>query len=244
MKQVVGIIQARMGSSRLPGKVLIEVAGKPLIQHVIESARKIPSLTRVVLATSRLSQDDPLSAWAHAFGVDCYRGDEANVLDRYFQAAEQYHAEHVVRMTGDCPLLSPAIAEQVIARHLRTAADYTSNTLKRTFPRGWDVEAVTAKALSVAHTEAKDPFQWEHVTPFFWQQPERFHLECVEAEGPYRRPDLRLCVDEPADLQLVKNILEACRHKGIEASPENILGLFEHNPEWARINSAVAQKHA
>jgi len=241
--KIVGIIQARMGSTRLPGKVLKYVLGKPLIAYVVEQLRKVSSLNEVILATSTLQTDDQLANWARESNVKCFRGSESDVLKRYCDAAKESGADIIVRIAGDCPLLEPNIADKVMKLHLETNADYSANTIERTFPRGWDVENMQMELLELADRESKDPFQREHVTPFFWQQPNRFHLESYEAKDEFFRPDLRLCVDTEDDFQLIRLILEGLDKGSSPVDGKHIIELFKKHPEWAKINSHVVQKH-
>ncbi len=179
---VLCVIQARTGSTRLPGKVLQDLGGRPILRFMLD--RLAPLSARVVVATSSLERDDPVAEIARVAGRSVVRGSESDVLSRFVDALDAHPADHVVRLTADCPLTDPVLVEAVIARHLEWAADYTSNVFPRTYPKGLDVEVVRADALRAAHLETRDPVEREHVTPFFYRRPERFRLANLRATGP------------------------------------------------------------
>jgi spore coat polysaccharide biosynthesis protein SpsF len=195
------VIQARMGSSRLPGKVLMELSGRPMLAFMLERLSLLPEL-RLVVATSGESRDDAVAECAAAARVAVVRGDEHDVLDRYRLAIERYPSDHVVRLTADCPLIDPGIVRYAIADHYRTGADYTSNTLIRTYPDGLDVEVISRAALVAACDEADDPAEREHVTPFVYRHNRRFLLRAVRSAA--RVGHLRWTVDTEADLDAVR----------------------------------------
>jgi spore coat polysaccharide biosynthesis protein SpsF len=167
------VIQARMGSSRLPGKVLADVDGRPMLEFQLDRLREL-EVDVIAVATSDLSQDDVVADLVRANGVEVVRGSETDVLDRYGLALQTFDPAHVVRLTGDCPLSDPALVEAVIRLHIESGAAYTSNVHPRTFPKGLDVEVVAAPVLAVAVAEAVESGDREHVTPFVHRQPERF----------------------------------------------------------------------
>ena len=230
------IVQARMGSTRLPGKVLADVAGRPLIAHVVERARRIRGADEVALAIPDLVEDDALAEVGAGLGLRVVRGPADDVLARYLAAATATDADVVVRLTGDCPLLSPAVSSDVLAAS--AGFDYASNTLERTYPRGLDTEVITAEALGIAAREADQPAEREHVTPFVWRQPHRFRLRSVR--GALDHSALRWTVDEPADLELVRAIHDEFGDEPFDMP--DILALLERRPELAAINAGVAQK--
>jgi spore coat polysaccharide biosynthesis protein SpsF len=234
--RTVVVVQARMGSTRLPGKVLADVAGRPLVAHVLDRAQRIRGAVEVALAIPDLAEDDPLARAGAALGVRVVRGSSDDVLDRYLAAAEATRADAVVRVTGDCPLLSPAVASDVLEAF--PGADYASNTLERTFPRGLDTEVISVGALRVAGREATSAAEREHVTPFIWRRPERFALRSVRSAVD--RSALRWTVDTPEDLELVRAI-HAELGPGWFDMPE-IVALLERRPELAAMNAGVAQK--
>ena len=198
MGRVVAIVQARLGSTRLPGKVMREVAGKPLIGHMLDRLARCERLDQVVVATP--DEDHELIAYVEERGVAIYRGAEHDVLSRYVGAAREQGAEVVVRLTADCPLIDPVLVDQVVEFFLTGSFDYASNTLERGFPRGMDVEVFSIEALERADAETSDPQEREHVTLYLYRHPDRFRTGHFE---------LRLTVDTPADFALVEKMLLA-----------------------------------
>lgn len=240
MSRTIIIAQARMGSTRLPGKVMMDLAGRPVIDHVIERAQRARKADSLIIATPDLAEDAPLVAHVRALGVDVVTGSADDVLARYVKAARESRADVVVRVTCDCPLLDPGIVDEVIEAFYATGADYCSNTLKRTYPIGVDTEVFTAESLFTAEAEATEQQQREHVTPFLYQHPERFKLHNVEAPEWAHRPELRLTVDEQADLDLVREIVKLA---GPAADLGEVLAVLDANPGLADRNAGVAHRH-
>lgn len=241
--KVVAIIQARLGSTRLPGKVLRDLCGKPMIGHVVERAHRILKVEHVQVAISEEPSDDEL--FAHLSGykrIGITRGPEDDVLARYWKAANETSADIIVRITADCPLLSPAVSSRVVARYLERVpeVDFTSNTLRRTFPRGLDSEVFSFEALEEAYREARTPSDREHVTPFIWRQPTRFHLFSVEDRED--RSDHRWTVDTEEDFELVKRIFEDLYEDGMVFEYEETLDCLKRHPDWTQINLHIEQK--
>jgi spore coat polysaccharide biosynthesis protein SpsF len=198
------VVQARMGSTRFPGKVLAELGGKPMLAFLLDRLRGAP-LDVIVVATSDHDRDDPVAEAAMTAGAAVVRGPEADVLARFGLALARHPADDVVRITADCPLTDPAIVRSVLERHREVGADYTSNVHPRTFPKGLDVEVVRGDALRIAVAEASDPAEREHVTPFLYRRPERFKLANVvsgELLG-----DAWWTVDRPEDLDLLRRVV-------------------------------------
>lgn len=230
---ILGIVQARMSSTRLPGKVLEPVLGQPMIARQIERLRRSRRLQRLVVATSDHSSDDVLASACQAIGVEVFRGSLDDVLDRFHGAVAAFGpATTVVRMTADCPLTDWALIDRVIATHLETGVDYTSNTPPvRTFPHGLDVEVMRASALETAWREAKDPYEREHVTPYIYRHPERFALGYV-SDAP-SLAHLRWTVDLPADLAFVRQVYEALYPRNPAFTSADIVGLARNSSEAA-----------
>ncbi len=205
------LVQARLGSTRLPGKVLREVHGRPLLDWMLERLALARSLDGVVLLTSGSPKDDPLAEWARARGVALFRGSEVDVLDRYHRAAQEHGAGTVVRLTADCPLIDPAVIDRVVgAMHASPGAlDYVANTCPppATFPDGMDVEVFSAAALERAWREARDPLHREHVTFEFWRGPGDYRI--LRVDHPEDLSDVRVTVDHADDLEAVERILAA-----------------------------------
>jgi spore coat polysaccharide biosynthesis protein SpsF (cytidylyltransferase family) len=200
----VASVQARIGSTRLPRKVLAEIGGEAALARVLARAAAITGVDAVALAIPRDASDDMLADIGTREGVPVIRGSRDDVLDRFVDAAAATSATAVVRITGDCPLLDPAISGAVVARFLDEGVDYASNVHPPTFPDGYDTEVLTVDALNDAWREAADPFEREHVTPFIWRRPERFRLANVAADVD--RSSWRLTLDTEADLARIRAI--------------------------------------
>lgn len=237
--KVLGILQARLSSSRLPGKVMRPLLGVPMIERQVERLRRARSLDGLLLATSTDPSDDALERWAGGSALPVHRGALNDVLDRFATAARPWQPAHVVRLTADCPLADPAVIDRVVTAHLDAGADYTSNTLQPTFPDGLDVEVMTLAALNAAAREATAPYQREHVTQFIIRQPERFHLYNVRNERDLSA--LRWTVDEPADFELIEAIYRALYPTNPAFGSAEVLDFLHHNPHWAAHNTHHAR---
>lgn len=199
------VVQARMGSTRLPGKVLADLAGRPLLAFMLERLRPIPA--ELVVATSGLARDDAVEAVALSVGVPVVRGPESDVLTRFILALDEHPADRVVRLTADCPLVDPPLVCQALALQRSTDADYVSNSVVRTFPDGLDVEVVRSEVLRLAAEEATTAYDREHVTSYIYGHPGRFsHVVLRNAEDLSR---LRWTVDTADDLRFVQAAVEA-----------------------------------
>jgi spore coat polysaccharide biosynthesis protein SpsF len=206
--RILTIVQARMSSSRLPGKVLKPILGAPMMARQVERLRRARRIGDLVVATSTEPGDDVVAECADGLGCLTFRGSLADVLGRYAGALQAHGpADHVVRVTADCPLTDWRVIDRVIERHLETGADYTSNTVKRTFPKGLDVEVVRASRLLEAAHEATDPYEREHVTPFFYFRPERFRI--VQVTQAVDQNPLRWTVDTAADFVFAESVYAA-----------------------------------
>lgn len=203
--RVVCVVQARMGSSRLPGKVLMELGGVPMLELLLRRLAPI-DLGGTVVATTDRPLDDPIAELCASQSVPVVRGSESDVLSRFIAVLDRHDADHVVRITADCPLSDPALVQSVVSLHLERGADYTSNVWPRTFPRGLDVEVATADALRTAAAEAVHPAEREHVTPFLYRHPERFRM--ANLRSPADRSDLSWTVDTSGDLERVRALVE------------------------------------
>lgn len=242
-ERFVVVLQARMGSTRLPKKVLKPILGRPLLSYQIERLRKAKLVDEIVVATTTDSLDDLIETFCKQEKINVYRGSEEDVLDRYYQAAKTFQAEVIIRVTGDCPLIDPEILDRVIQFYIdaRPSYDYVSNTLKRTFPRGLDVEVFSFKNLERAAMEAKRPEEREHVTVYFYRHPELFSLGNVECET--NQAHHRWTVDEEADFQLITLLLEELYPHNPSFNMSDILKTLQQHPNWESINAHVEQKH-
>lgn len=230
---ILTLIQARMTSTRLPGKVMMPILGEPMLARQIERVRRARSIGRLAVATSEQVSDDPLAVLCEELGLACYRGPLDDVLGRFAGALTAFGpAEHVVRLTGDCPLADPAVIDAVIGRHLEAGADYTNNTLRLTFPKGQDVEVVRASLLGLAAAETADPYDREHVTPFFYRRPDRFRLAWLERDPPLG--ELRWTVDTPEDFAFVTRVYQALYPSNPAFGSEDVLALTRDDPVRGR----------
>lgn len=241
-KHIVAIVQARMGSERLPGKVMQSIAGKPMIQRVAERVAMVESVDDVLIATTWQDQDDPIAIWAENYGLQAYRGHPTDVLDRYYQAAKAVGAEVIVRVTGDCPLLDPAVSERTVQRFMQAdpAVDFVANRLPdhRTYPIGLDTEVCSLAALETAWREAQAAHQREHVMPYLYQS-STFNIKVVDAQGDWGH--LRWTVDTAADLEFVRAIYQAFAPRE-DFGWREVLELLEQRPELKKINESVRHR--
>lgn len=241
MNNNVIIIQARMGSTRLPGKVLRTLADKTVLAHVIDRAKCVKDATEIVIATTAGAQDDAIANEAKRLDVRVYRGSETDVLSRYYEAAAEARADTVVRITSDCPLIDPEVSSRVLQAFVAgQPCDYASNTLVRTFPRGLDTEAFSFESLALAHNEARSSHDREHVTPYLYVNRERFRCRSVVSDEPI--PDYRWTLDTPEDWELIRRIYEALYEPGRLFTWQAAAELMQLHPDWDLINSHIQQK--
>lgn len=233
---IVAIIQARMGSSRLPGKTMADVAGHPLLWHVVNRVRKARLVDKVVVATTESAGDEPITEFCSREGVECFRGSEDDVLDRFYRAAKATSADTVVRITADCPLMDPAVIDKVIGRFQLADCDYVSNVLRYTYPDGLDVEVFSRAALERAWREARKPSEREHVTPFLRSQKHR--TANVESDAPVSPNQFRWTVDNAADLEFVRAVYAAMNGNGAFGYKE-VFELLRRRPELAAIQTEL-----
>jgi len=240
--RVVIISQARMTSTRLPGKVMLEVLGKPLLEYHVERLKRVSLADELVVATTTNDTDQPIVDLCEKLGVKFFRGSEEDVLSRYYYAACEYNADAVVRVTSDCPIIDPEIVGRVIEVFLQSYPkyNYVSNGLKRTYPRGMDVEVFSFSTLKEAYYEALEPQEREHVTPYIYRRPERYSLLNVAHE--IDQSNYRLTVDTLEDFSLIKLILENLYLSDKYFNLQDCLNLLENNPDWIKINNFIKQK--
>lgn len=234
------IVQARMTSTRLPGKVLLPVAGRPMLAWLLDRLELVRSDVRVAVATTAGASDDAIADLCVAMGTPVVRGSEHDVLDRYHRAAAELEADPIIRITSDCPLIDPATSRDVLDLWERERPDYASNTLVRTFPRGLDTEVVTRSTLEAAWSEATASFEREHVTPYVYRRPERFRLANLSnvADESARR----WTVDTPEDLEFVRAVYEALAPQNRTFGAASVRALLHERPELELINAGVTQK--
>jgi spore coat polysaccharide biosynthesis protein SpsF len=243
--KIVALIQARMGSTRLPGKVLMDICGKPVIWHIWNRLKNVSEISEVVVATSEEQSNDILIKYCHSVGIPYSQGSENEVLDRFYQAAAFHQASAIVRVTGDCPLIDPGTISLVIQKFLKSNFDHVAvaagagvlNRNVNKFPDGTDAEVIAFKALQMAWQNATDPLdRGEAVTSFIWRNKDIFRCDTISSEKDLGH--LRWTLDRPEDLIFIRNIygklfnLEKC------FSIDDILKLIEEEPELSKINES------
>ena len=235
---ILAVLQARMSSSRLPGKVLSPVLGEPMLLRQIERIKRARQISQLIVATSSESSDDAIERVCATRQVSCFRGDLDDVLDRFYQIAKRSAAEHVVRLTADCPLIDPQLIDDVIELHLKGGFNYTSNAIERTFPDGLDVEVATFESLEIAWRESQLPSEREHVTEFIQNRPERFKLGHQKQSADMSL--MRWTVDQPEDLDFVRAIYSALYTDRPEFNWKDVLVYLKSNPALCKMNAHFA----
>ena len=234
---ITAIVQARTGSTRFPNKVFAELVGKPLIAHIIERLRFSKEVESIILATTTNPDDDLLERWAATHAISVYRGSEEDVLARFYYAGKTSRSDIIVRITADDPFKDPMITDRVIGALRDQSLDFAFNNRPPTFPEGLDAEVFTFSALKRASAEAKDPFEREHVTQYFYRHPELFTQTNIS--HPSDLSHLRWTLDTEEDYQMVSRVYEKLYRPGKIFLMNDILDLLKQYPEIARINSAV-----
>lgn len=233
---ILAILQARMSSTRLPGKVLRPILGRPMLSWQIDRIKRSTKIDRLVVATSQEASDDAIQAFCGANGVLCHRGALHNVLARFHGAIEAFGpAEHIIRLTSDCPLMDWTIIDAAVDLQRRESSDLAGNGIQRTFPDGLDVEVISFSALDRAHREATDPGHREHVTQYIYCHPEKFRLAHLT-----QVPDLgllRWTVDTPADFEMVEKVFSGLADLNNNFLQQNVLRFLKEHPEIAKINA-------
>lgn len=232
---MVALVQGRMGSRRLPGKVLADIGGRPMLWHMVNRLRQARLIDRIVVATSDSPGDDPIANFCGQEGIDCFRGSEEDVLDRFYRAGRRFGAQAMVRLTADCPLIDPVVIDRVIKEYKSGGYDYVTNTLRYTFPDGLDVEVFSFAALKRCWREAHSPTQREHVTPYI-RTSGHFRLGNVENEDDLSQEAHRWTVDEPEDLEFVRQVYRHLNKEGEIFLMADVLRLLAQRPQLKRLN--------
>lgn len=242
-EKIVVVVQARLGSSRLPGKVLLPVLGKPLLLHMIDRVRASVMPDLVVVATTTEAEDDPIVGLCLEEEIQCFRGHSTDLLDRHYKAGRHFHADVVVKIPSDCPLIDSTVINRVLCfyMHNRENCDFVSNLHPASYPDGNDVEVIPMSVLERAWKEAKQPHEREHTTPYIWDNPELFRIGNVEWERPvdYSMTH-RWTIDYPEDYDFIKTVYEHLYAENPMFGLGDILRLLEQHPEITRINSRYA----
>ncbi len=238
---ICAIIQARLSSTRLPGKVLLEIEGRPMLSYMLERVTASKRIDQLVVATSTESSDNPIVDFCRQGGIPCYRGSLENVLDRYYQAALKAKCDVVVRLTSDCPLIDPRIIDAVIDAFQSAQFDFAANTVPpegSTYPDGMDVEVFSFEALERAWKEAKKPSEREHVTFYFWKNPQLFST--LRFDLRENLADYRLTVDYPEDFEVISSLFRNLYKKNPNFSMQDIIAFLKTNPDIKIKNSHIA----
>lgn len=243
--KTIAIIQARMGSTRLPGKVMKKLCTQTVLTHVINRVKACHRIDQIVIATTTSNEDDCLIKEAERLEVKWFRGSENNVLERYYLAAKEFQADAIMRITSDCPLLDVEILDDLLSffqeeSKMGLDIDYLSNNLRRSFPRGLDAELFTFKALEIAYHNATKDYEKEHVTPYIYEHPDLFSLHNLAHDD-----DLsfhRWTLDTAEDYKLIKIIYENLYQENHLFGMDDILEFLEENPELIKINAHIQQK--
>jgi spore coat polysaccharide biosynthesis protein SpsF len=241
--KIVATIEARMTSTRLPGKVLLPAASKPMLEHLVNRLRRVPSIDAIVLATTVNDTDQVLVDFAAAQKINCFRGSEADVMSRVMGAGESSRADLIVEITGDCPIIDPLIIEQTIQMFLHNRCDYCSNCHIRTYPMGMETQVFRLDTLKRSYAMTSDPLDQEHVTRHIRLHPEMFTHVTLVAPPDLFWPELGLTLDEPADYELLTKIIEYFADKNPNFGCREVIELLRrHHPEWVEINTTVRRK--
>jgi spore coat polysaccharide biosynthesis protein SpsF len=237
---VVIVVQARMGSTRLQGKVMLPLQGAPLLQRMVERLQAVKTTTRLVVATTVLEVDDPIVELCEARNFDCYRGHPTDLLDRHYEAGKLFAADAVVKIPSDCPLIDPGVVDLVLETFIKSQGqlDFVSNLHPPTYPDGNDIEVIRMSALERAVREAKQPHEREHTTPYFWDELGRFRTANVRwPAGRDLAMSHRFTIDYPADYEFIRAVYEELwRPEKPVFSLEEILGLLDRRPDILAIN--------
>jgi len=235
--EVAAFIQARVGSTRLPGKILADIAGKPLLAHVINRVNASKTIDSIVITTTTRQEDNPVRELASAQGVKYYSGNIDDVLDRFYQAALQFPADIIVRITSDDPFKDPEIIDKITSYLINhKKLDYVSNTIEPTYPEGLDVEAFRFRALECAWKKARLPSEREHVTPYIWKNPDKFAIKNIKNSVDYSH--LRWTIDFYEDLCFAREIYDRLSDRGIFLM-QDIIETIRNEPDLAKINCSI-----
>ena len=232
-----------MGAERLPGKVLMDIVGRPMLWHVINRIKHSKYINKIIIATTTNKDDDQIEDFCKTYNIDFYRGSEDDVLDRYYQTAELWNADIIVRITSDCPLIDSEVIDKVICSYLKNKNNFngSSNTIKRTYPRGLDTEVISFDTLERVFKEAKKDYQREHVTIYIYEHLDQFKMCSVENKE--NLSSFRWTVDEEKDLEFVRTIYKKLYQERKIFLMRDVLRLLEREPYLKEINKNIKQKN-
>lgn len=240
--KIVSTVEARMGSTRFPGKTLSEIVGKPMLELIIERLKRARGVDEIVMATTTEPEDKVITKLAERVGVKWYRGSSEDVLDRVLQAAKAHKADIIVEMTGDNPLLEPELVDEAIDIYLNGDYDYVSNAIKETYPDGLNVQVFSVEVLDEVARLTNDPADRENVSLYIYEHPEKYRLYNMEAPPEYYHPEYRWTVDTEEDIQFVTAVYESLYYKKPDFSIADVMKLLSEKPDLLKINAHIKQK--
>lgn len=241
-KKVQATIQARMTSTRLPGKILMEAAGKPFLHHMVERLRKVSAIDDIIIATTTNKEDDPVVELAEMIGAQVFRGSELDVLSRVVGALRKFESEIVVQTTGDCPLIDPDVVNLVLETYAAGSYHFVANIIERSYPIGMDTQVFHRSVLEDVAQRTQDPVHREHVTSYIYTHPDLYKLHNVHAPKKFFDPFLRLTLDTSEDFELISRIFSTLYPRNPSFSLLDILTLLEERPDWRALNDDVPHK--
>jgi spore coat polysaccharide biosynthesis protein SpsF len=241
--RTVATIEARMTSTRLPGKVLMKTVGKPMLELMVERLRRVPSLDGIVIATTENGPDDAIVDLAKRLDIDWHRGSEMDVTARLLGAAAEHRIDVIVETTGDCPLIDPDLVEDCIQAYRKGGVDYVSNVLERSYPIGMDTQVFATAALADVAERTESPFDREHGAVYMYKHPDLYSLRNVPAPPALTDPELRLTLDTIEDYDLINHVFEALYPDNPAFGLADVLALLERRPELREINAHVPHRY-
>ncbi len=234
---IAAIVQARMGSTRLPGKTMKPFSGKPMLWHIIDRLKHSKKIERIIMATTVKEDDKVIVKLAEEIGIDIFCGSSEDVLDRYYQSASIFNVEHIIRITADCPLIDPSVIDEIVDYYQSRDDDYVSNTINPSYPDGLDTEIFSFKALERAWAEAEKPSEREHVTPYIYNHPEFFKI--YNYANDVDRSHMRWVLDEAADYKFIAEVYRRLYKEGGIFFMRDIMDLLSKYPELNDINKNI-----
>ena len=239
--RVYAIIEARMTSTRLPGKVLLEAVGKPMLELMVERLRRSPTLNGIIIATTENQTDDPIAHLTSRLGIDCHRGSEEDVLQRVLDAARAYQVDVIVEIPGDCPLIDSAYVDVCVEDYCSGNADYVSSALSESFPKGTEVQVFATETLADVAKRTNNRKDREHVSLFMYRNPDLYQIRSVAAPLDIARPEVHLTLDEQADFEFIRTIFEALYPEKSDFSLVDVLTYLDTRPELLQMNRNVSR---
>lgn len=238
-KKIIATIECRMTSSRLPGKVMLETCGKPMIAHLVERLERVDIIDEIVIATTTNITDDIIVELAESLNIKSYRGSENDVLKRVLEASQSVQGDVIVEITGDCPLIDPDITHDTIDMYLNNSCDYASNCIEQTFPIGTEVEVFSNSLLEIADKDGTKPLDREHVSWYFIDNPDKFTLLNMRAPAELNYPEFRLTLDEKKDFELIDTIYRRLYPEDPRFSTRDVISLLRSNPVLVEMNQGI-----